>query len=61
MVLSKVKNDNRVRPQQKKYGDMYARVVDTATKRLIANVWEYVKHWSSDEETAEEYELSSGE
>lgn len=45
--------------RQKKYGDMYVRVVATLTRQLNGIVRDSVYHWFWDKITVEEYWLSS--
>lgn len=61
VVRCLVKEENSRIHWQKEYGDTYAKMVEPATKQMIANFRKFVNEWFSDEVTVEKIGLSSAE
>lgn len=61
VVLCLVEREKRGGQRQKEYADTFGRMLETATKQVIGNIGEFVKHWSWDEVTVEEDGQSSEE
>lgn len=60
MIRCRLEVEKRGGHLEKEYADMYGKMMEVATRQIIGNIEEFVKHWAWDEVSVERVEQGSG-